>query len=382
MKNRFRVTALAAGMLALPLAHAQAPAVEALDASRAALGNALAVVDANRLFVSAEIAGTRLVKGAPYSATAVSETTQTLMDGNRIVRSATTRLARDGEGRTRQERSDGSIYLNDPLAGKAWLLRPAQKVAIELPRPLRHPHAAAEAAHADEMRSWSDSMRAWAQDFGARWRDGRETPEARREGMRAPAPPAPPPGASSADSRVIVARAPQPPGDVLVERDVRVEVVSTGDVPPAPRPGMAPLPPLPPSLAPLPPGALDVLPLAVRMPRDGGVTTSLGKRDFDGVAADGTRTAWTIPAGRIGNEKPIEIVSERWYAPDLMLVVHTRYLDPRSGESTFRLTQLKRGEPDAALFKVPADYAVRTPAEHRRERLEQRQEKADKAERK
>src|SRR5688572_23034531 len=95
------------------------------------------VADASRVFVSSEIAGGRVVKGAPYSATATSETTQTLMDGNRIVRSASTRLARDGEGRTRQERSDGSVYLHDPVAGKSWLLRPRDKSAIELPRPMR-----------------------------------------------------------------------------------------------------------------------------------------------------------------------------------------------------------------------------------------------------
>jgi hypothetical protein len=262
------------------------------------------------------------------------------------------------------------VFLFDPVASKSWLLLPKDKSAIELPRPMRmHVPGEAAAVHqsAEEMRSWADAMRAWAHEFSARWRDGRaEAPEARREGTRAPVPPtspaAPP---ASGESRVIVARAPQADGDVRTERDVRVEVVSSGEVPPPPRPGMPPMPPMPPSLAPLPPGALDVLPLAGRLPREGGVTTSLGKRDFDGVSADGTRTTWTIPAGRIGNEKPIEIASERWYAPDLMLVVHTRYLDPRSGESTYRLTQLKRGEPDASLFKVPADYAVRAPHERR-----------------
>ena len=116
------------------------------------------------------------------------------------------------------------------------------------------------------------------------------------------------------------------------------------------------------------------------MPREGGIVTALGKRDFDGVSADGTRTAWTIPAGRIGNEKPIEIVSERWYAPDLMLVVQTRYFDPRSGESVYKLTQLKRGETDAALFKLPSDYTVRAPRE-RRERPET-PDKADKVDNK
>lgn len=92
-----------------------------------------------------------------------------------------------------------------------------------------------------------------------------------------------------------------------------------------------------------------------------GVTTPLGARQFDGVRADGTRTTWTIPAGRIGNEKPIEIVSERWYSPELMLVVATRHADPRSGETSYRLVNLKRGEPDAALFRLPGDYELRGP---------------------
>ena len=340
--------------------NAQEPAPEAwrFDALVHAPLVAASMADAARMFVSSEIAGARVVKGAPYAANAVSETIQTLADGNRIVRSSTNRLARDGEGRTRQERSDGSVFLFDPVAGKSWLLLPKDKSAVELPRPMRMHMSGDAAVHhsAEEMRSWADAMRVWAHEFSARWRDGRpEAPEARREGMRAPAAP-PAPG----DSRVIVARAPQAGGDVR-----SVEIVSGGEVPPPPRPGAPPVPPHPPSTAPLPPAAFDVLPLAGRLPREGGVTTSLGKRDFDGVSADGTRTTWTIPAGRIGNEKPIEIASERWYAPDLMLVVHTRHLDPRSGESTYRLAQIKRGEPDASLFKVPADYTVRAPRERR-----------------
>jgi hypothetical protein len=48
-----------------------------------------------------------------------------------------------------------------------------------------------------------------------------------------------------------------------------------------------------------------------------------------------------------------------------MLVVQTRYFDPRSGESVYKLTQLKRGEPEAALFAVPSDYTVRALRERR-----------------
>ena len=97
-------------------------------------------------------------------------------------------------------------------------------------------------------------------------------------------------------------------------------------------------------------------------PRGAGVLNSLGSKDIDGVRANGERTTWTIAAGRIGNEKPIVIVREVWTAPDLMLTLRSRDFDPRSNEVNYRLQNLKRGEPDAALMRVPADYTVRKPA--------------------
>src|SRR5258707_1145646 len=54
------------------------------------------------LFMSTEMAfGGKTVKGAPYSAQAVSESTQTLSDGNRIVNKSVAAVYRDSEGRTR-----------------------------------------------------------------------------------------------------------------------------------------------------------------------------------------------------------------------------------------------------------------------------------------
>ena len=76
------------------------------------------------------------------------------------------------------------------------------------------------------------------------------------------------------------------------------------------------------------------------------------------MKADGTQTTHTIPAGSIGNERPIVITSERWFSPELQLVVMARTSDPRSGETTYRLTNVKRGEPPADLFKVPSDYRM------------------------
>lgn len=89
------------------------------------------------------------------------------------------------------------------------------------------------------------------------------------------------------------------------------------------------------------------------------VTTDLGTQTINGIAAQGTRTTHTIPAGKIGNLKPIVIVSERWYSTDLQTNVMTKRTDPRTGETTVtQLTNIQRAEPDASLFQVPADYTI------------------------
>lgn len=85
---------------------------------------------------------------------------------------------------------------------------------------------------------------------------------------------------------------------------------------------------------------------------------SLGKQMMESVQVEGTRTTRSIAAGEIGNERPIDIVSERWYSPELQLTVMSRTLDPRSGETVFKLTNLRRAEPARFLFEVPADYKV------------------------
>jgi hypothetical protein len=88
-------------------------------------------------------------------------------------------------------------------------------------------------------------------------------------------------------------------------------------------------------------------------------TTSLGTQTINGVQADGTRYTRTIPAGQIGNEKPIVITTERWYSADLQTTVMTKRSDPRTAETVFQLTNIQRQEPDASLFQVPSDYTVK-----------------------
>lgn len=90
-------------------------------------------------------------------------------------------------------------------------------------------------------------------------------------------------------------------------------------------------------------------------------TEDLGEQAIEGVNARGTRTTTVIAAGAIGNEQPITIVSEQWFSPDLELLVLTRHHDPRVGETTYRVTNISRDEPDRALFQPPADFHIRVP---------------------
>jgi hypothetical protein len=109
----------------------------------------------------------------------------------------------------------------------------------------------------------------------------------------------------------------------------------------APRAPLAPKAPIAP-IAPLPPTKSE----------------SLGVRQIEGLPATGERTTSTIPTGRIGNDRPIEIFDERWVSSDLKVVLLLRHRDPQTGEMEFRLTNIKRTEPSPDLFKVPSDYTI------------------------
>jgi hypothetical protein len=96
-------------------------------------------------------------------------------------------------------------------------------------------------------------------------------------------------------------------------------------------------------------------------PPDGaaGVTKEqLGTKSINGIQAEGVRVTRTIPAGEMGNEKPISVVTERWYSPDLQVAVMTVHTDPMMGTVTTKLSNVIQGAPDASLFQVPSDYTV------------------------
>lgn len=205
--------------------------------------------------------GRRVVKGAPFSATAVTERTQLLADGNRISRTTSVALFRDSEGRFRREvtlpaigplaasgKSPRFISISDPVAGARYMLHPDEKTAHKLTR-------------------------------GAR--------EHRFHGER------------------FQKRVPGPESEGNLQKE------------------------------------------------------QLGTQMIEGVSAEGTRVTRTVPAGQIGNEKPIVVVSERWYSPELQMVVMTKRSDPRFGTTTYQLTKIQRTEPSPSLFEVPSDYTVK-----------------------
>lgn len=114
--------------------------------------------------------------------------------------------------------------------------------------------------------------------------------------------------------------------------------------------GPTPLPP--------PPGILATQKILVANDQANVSTEDLGIQTLEGVSVSGTRTTRIIPAGQIGNDKPIDIVTEVWTSPDLKTIVSSKRSDPRMGEQTFSLTNIARTEPDPSLFTVPADFKI------------------------
>lgn len=95
-----------------------------------------------------------------------------------------------------------------------------------------------------------------------------------------------------------------------------------------------------------PPGAETVM--------ENSYVESLGTKMIESFEAYGERTSIVIPVGRIGNDKPIEIVHERWYSNELNTLLYSKHSDPRWGETTYKLLNINRGEPDRSLFVLPA----------------------------
>jgi TonB family protein len=339
----------------------------------------------------------KVVKGAPYSAESVTESVQMLADGNRITHTSKASLYRDAEGRTRRDQTLNhigpwatseepaqSIFINDPVAGTHYVLNPRTRTAQKISNVVMVSRMRGEGATATD----GDAPRT---------RVFMRTEGGAMATAATPLKVAPIQGGSLSGKAIksvpptypAVAKAAGAQGPVTVQ----IVVNEAGNVESAKANSGHPL---------LQAAAVEAarqwkfsptqlsgngvkvsgtisfnftLPkqdeasgntIYLRTPGHGPegervkpVTESLGKQTIEGVEAEGTRTTITIPAGMMGNERPINIVSERWYSPELQTVVMTKHSDPRFGETNYRLTNINRGEPARTLFEVPSDYTVK-----------------------
>lgn len=85
---------------------------------------------------------------------------------------------------------------------------------------------------------------------------------------------------------------------------------------------------------------------------------NLADQTINGIRASGTRMTTTIPSGRMGNDNPITVTSERWYSSELKATVMTKHIDPWAGELKTEFTSVNTSEPDPSLFRVPSDYKI------------------------
>lgn len=247
-----------------------------------------------------------VVKGKPYSARAITESTQTLADGNRIVQRNETRIFRDSQGRTRREQTLGGvgqwqtagapvtmITINDPVAGKSYVLDPVARTARGI-GPFKvvvaHAQAGSDGEKVELEKLWTAGV--------------------------------PAPG-------------PVPGGEVTV---VRTETGGQHDVRVFTR------------------GVAVSAPFAGATVGIGEPAEDLGEQVLEGLLVKGTGHTDTIPAGTVGNERAIDIVTERWYSEDIEAVVLHRFSDPRFGETVYQLVNVALGDPSADLFSVPDGY--------------------------
>ena len=284
--------------------------------------------------VIAEIAASSesTFKGAPFSAEIVNESVQTLADGNRIVRRWTSKMYRNSEGRFRREGSitpgafgalfttDPSVTILDPVIGSRYLLNTERRTAREM----RLPSAVVRPLPPMALGTPGKLMRVDGKDGEIYLeKSGGETKLVTEKGL--------------IELRAAQAQMDAVQAEVRAVTAAKAAAAVTGVVTLA-APAMPPMP---------------------------GMSSKyetrkedLGMQNVEGVDAQGTRTTTIIPADAIGNERPIEIVYERWYSKELGMIVASRHFDPRFGEQTYRLTNINRSEPDPSLFQVPSDYKL------------------------
>jgi hypothetical protein len=84
----------------------------------------------------------------------------------------------------------------------------------------------------------------------------------------------------------------------------------------------------------------------------------LGKQTVEGLETVGARETTVIPPGAIGNDSPIDVQREYWYAPQLGINLISKLDDPRVGTQNFELSDVRLGEPDKKLFKISREMKL------------------------
>jgi hypothetical protein len=281
--------------------------------------------------------GAQASAGKPVYAQYVTEHHQSFTDGNRISRSSTSTIYRDVKGRIRRESqlsipglpagvsaSTTFITIIDQPLGFGFILNPQEMVAhrydLNAARPSYVAHLKAQGGSLMSLKSSSEQPAAaapagqsaesvQAAASASRWRLHAFTH--RREAAAAP-------GASN---------------NQLASTFLPDET------------GFANAPPM----------RIDQPFLAAPNPVR---TENLGEQMILGFRARGTRVITTLPAGEIGNDRPIDIVSEQWFSPELEMVLRSMHRDPWAGEFSTNITRISQGEQPAALFEVPQGYKV------------------------
>jgi hypothetical protein len=82
---------------------------------------------------------------------------------------------------------------------------------------------------------------------------------------------------------------------------------------------------------------------------------------IQGMTARGSKVVRTLPVGADGNDHELTTTILSWYSPELRLALTTIIDDPVKGLTKLEFTNLKRTEPDPALFRTPDGYMVREP---------------------
>lgn len=258
----------------------------------------------------------RTIKGAPYSGTEVTETNQTLADGTRIHNETQTQVWRDSEGRVRRE-TGNQVMIYDPVAGASYSINTKNQTARKLPL-----GTYMFTTNGDGSKTNTQYFRFTTSTDGSADAAKKELDAAQAKMTSLQV--------DYASNHPEMKKAEQDMAKAKLNMEVAaMEELRTMKMDNAT--GKA--------------GA-----------RAKSTSQPLGKRMMEGVNADGASETSTIEAGAIGNDRPIQSSSERWYSSELQTVMMSRHTDPRTGEETFKLINVSRTEPPAYLFQVPAGF--------------------------